>query len=94
MAKNLTEKEILRIMREEWDKKVSSLKETIDITFKSKVKDEDKELLSPGLKVLHKNSGIRYTVQSVGVEDIVLKTPEGKDFLVDKHELEKEYELD
>jgi hypothetical protein len=35
-----------------------------------------------------------YTVVSVGPRDIILKTPEGEEFLLDKEQLEDEYELD
>ena len=94
--RNLTEADVIRVMREEWDKKVSSLAETVEITLNSKVGDGSGEqpILSPELKVMHKQSGIRYTVDSVGPRDVILRTPENDKFLVDKDELEKFYELD
>ncbi len=93
--KNLTEEDVIRVMREEWDKKVAALTETVDIALHAKVgKEGDKPVLSPELKVMHKKAGIRYTVDSVGPRDIILRTPEGEKFIVDKETLEAEYELD
>jgi hypothetical protein len=92
--RTLTEADVIRVMREEWDKKVSALAETVDIAMNVKGKGGDHPVLSPELKVMHKDSGIRYTVDSVGPRDIILRTPEGEKFLVDKDELEKFYELD
>jgi hypothetical protein len=93
--KNLTESDIIRIFREEWELKVNRLSEEIDVTLKAKVGGkEEKQVISPELKILHKKSGIRYTVDSVSPKDCVLRTPEGKTFLVDAETLEREYELD
>lgn len=93
--RTLQEEDVIRIMREEWDRKVQALTETIDVVLNSKVgKDGEKPVISPELKVMHKQSGIRYTVSSVGPRDIILRTPEGEEFLVDKDELETAYELD
>jgi len=92
--KNLTEEDIIRVMREEWQAKVAALTEEVDLTFKAKVDGEDKEVISQDLKVRHKKSQLLYTVVSVGPRDIVLKTPEGEEFLLDKDQLEDEYELD
>lgn len=92
--KKLQEEDIIRIMREEWQSKVAALTEEVDLTFKTKVDGDDKEVISQDLKVRHKDSQILYTVVSVGPNDIILKTPEGEDFLLDKDTLEDEYELD
>ena len=92
--KNLTEEDIIRVMREEWHAKVMSLTEEVDLSFKAKVDGEDKEVISQDLKIRHKKSQLLYTVVSVGPRDIVLKTPEGEEFLLDKDQLEDEYELD
>ena len=92
--RNLNEADVLRIMREEWDKRVESLTEEIDLVMDANPDGDGKEpVISSDLKVKHKKSGIRYTIDSVGPNDIVLRTPEGKDFLIDKAELEKDYEL-
>ena len=92
--KKLQEEDILKIMREEWNAKVSALSEEVDITFKAKVDGENKEVISQDLKVRHKKSQILYTVSSVGPRDVILKTPEGEEFLLDKDKFEDEYELD
>lgn len=93
--RKLQEADVIRIMREEWDKKVTALAETVDLTMHAKGKDGDQQpVISPELKVMHKKSGIRYTVDSVGPRDIILRTPEDEKFLVDKETLEAEYELD
>lgn len=84
----------MRVMREEWDAKVKALAEQIDMVLNSKVDGEQKPVIDPGLKVRHKKSRIRYTVQSASPRDLILKTPEGTTFLVDKGEAEREYELD
>jgi hypothetical protein len=93
--KTLCESDVIRIMREEWDKMVLALNETVEVKMTSpKVIGDDDSIVSPELKVLHKNSGIRYTVDSVSNKDVILRTPEGKKFLVDQTTLETEYELD
>lgn len=92
--RNLQEADVLRIMREEWNKRVASLSEEVDLVMDANVDGDGKEpVISSELKVRHKESGIRYTIDSVGPGDVVLRTPEGDDFIVDKSELEKEYEL-
>jgi len=92
--KKLKDSDIIRIMREEWAAKISRLSETVDATFKGKVDGKEKTLISVDLKLRHKKSQFLYTVVSVGKDDVILKTPEGKQFLIDKHELEKDYEID
>ena len=95
MTKVLDEADVIRTMREEWDKRVSGLNEEVEIAMKSKVgADGEKMIISPELKVRHKKSQLRYTVSSVGPRDVILRTPEEEEFLVDASELEKEYELD
>lgn len=93
--KALKQEDIIRVMREEWQSKVKSLSEQVDVVMNSRVeKKNDVPVLSPELKVMHKTSGIRYTIDSVGPRDAILRTPEGDTFLVDKGTFEKEYELD
>jgi hypothetical protein len=93
--KTLKEEDIIRVMREEWTAGVKALSEQIDMVMNSTVGDDsDVPVLSPELKIRHKKSQIRYTVDSVGPRDIILRTPEGEKFLVDKETLESEYELD
>lgn len=93
--KILTEADIIRIMAEEWDKRVQRLSEEIGLVLNT---DSDKDgeadkIVSPELKLFHKSSGILYTVNSVGPRDVILRTPEGESFIVDKDELAREYEL-
>lgn len=90
--RTLQDADIIRVMREEWDRKVRRLVEETEPNLK--VNGEDGELVSPELKVIHKDSRVRYTVDSVGPRDVILRTPEGEKFLVDKATLEKEYSLD
>lgn len=92
--KKIQEEDIIRIMREEWNAKVAALTEEVDLTFKAKVDGKEKEVISDELKIRHKKSQILYTVVSIGPRDAILKTPEGKEFLIDKDTLEDEYELD
>ena len=99
-VKKLTEADIIRLIREEWELKLKSLAEDADIDFSvklpvnGKVAKEESLVISPGLKVRHKKSHLRYTVVSVSKKDCVLRTPEGKDFLVDAAKMEKNYEVD
>jgi hypothetical protein len=101
--KKLSEADIIRMMREEWDAKVAELSETVDVLFKTKVDGEEKSVIGPGLKLRNKVGkgdskkkprGYLYTVVAVGPRDTVLQTPEGKQFTVDNETLEAEYELD
>jgi len=78
----------LEQLRQENEEKFRALRETVEKTFKGKA------AISNGLKVVHKKTGILYTVKSPGVEDIVLTTPEGEDFLIDKDEFEANYALE
>lgn len=81
-------------MREEWNAKIKKLEEEVDIVMHTNVDGPEQDVLSHGLKLLHKDSGLRYTIDSVGPRDVILLTPEGEKFLVDKAALESEYELD
>lgn len=93
--KALQESDVLRIMQEEWDNRVNRLAEAVEVVMTAPVEEQGtEEILSPDLKVRHKKSGIRYTIASVGPRDVILKTPEGEEFLVDGQELENEYILD
>jgi hypothetical protein len=92
--KKLQEEDVLRIIREEWAAKVKALSEEIDLALKAKVDGKEKEIISPDLKIRHTKSQLLYTVVSIGPKDVILKTPEGEKFLLDKETLEKEYELD
>ena len=89
MTNVLTERELIGLMREEWE---SLLK---DIQLEAGLKLTNKEgdvMLSSGLKLKHKESGLLYTVVSVSPKEVVLKTPEGDEFLVNQEEIPT-YEL-
>lgn len=88
--KHLTESEIIRIFREEWNAKITALTEEVKRTTGGL----DTSIVTPDLKVIHKDSGIRYTVDSVGPNDVILRTPEGEKFLVGASDLESDYALD
>ena len=92
--KKLKDSDIIQIMREEWDAKLASLSEAVDAVLTGKVGGNDSILISPELKLRHKKTQYLYTVMSVSARDAILKTPEGKEFLIDKEELEKNYEID
>lgn len=93
--KNLKEADVLRIMREEWKRKISLLSEDktdIDVKIKFK-KGTEKIVISKDLKVVHAESGIRYTIDSVSPSEIILKTPEGEKFNITPKDLEDDYEV-
>lgn len=92
--KKLEEHDILRMMKQEWKAKIDRLAESVDALLKGKVDGSEKILMSSDLKLRHKKTQFLYTVVSAGPRDVVLKTPEGKQFIVDKDELEQEYEID
>lgn len=92
--KTLNEADVLRVMREEWNARTKALTEQIDMVADAKVDGEKLPVIAPELKVRHKKSQLRYTVSSVGPRDIILRTPEGVEFLIDKDTLEDGYELD
>ena len=87
--KKLNERDIIKLMREEWNARVRSVLESISVDL-----SKDSELVTQGLKVRHKNSKLLYTVVSVSPNDIVLTTPENNEILIDKDEFEKEYVID
>lgn len=93
--KKLRDADIVKIMREEWNSKLSRLTEEVDAVFKAKVDGKVvHSLISAGLKIRHKESSFLYTVVSVGVNDVILTTPEGTPILLSKDEVEENYEID
>lgn len=97
--------DLIKIMREEWNAKLSALQEDVDLMFKAKVDGDDKTILSKGLKVRSKKKSksdegqVLYMVSAVSIRGVDLRPPDGpedgsKDFFVTKDELEKDYELD
>lgn len=83
--KLLTEAEIIKTMQEEWDANVKAL---IELKASGNI-----EVISNELKVKHKKSGIRYTIDSISRDDVVLRRPEGDQILVDKAHLQADYEV-
>lgn len=92
--KKLEDADIIQLMKEEWATKLAQLSEEVDAVFKGKVDGAEKTILSPDTKLKHKKSKLLYTLVSIGPRDAILKTPENKQFIVDKDTLEKEYAID
>jgi len=92
--RTLTEADIINVMREEWTSRVKTLCEKSNVTFSGVVGDKDTILVAPELKIQHRASGLKYTIDSVSPQDVVLRTPEGKLFTVDAQTLENEYLLE
>ena len=91
----LEDKDIIRLMREEWEAKLKKLSEEVDAALNAKVDGKEKTVLSPDLKLKHKKSGFLYTLVSVSPRDAILSTPEGdKQFIVSADELENDYKVD
>jgi len=92
--KNLEDSVIIALIREEWSSKLKRLSESVDAILTGNVDGKEKTILSPETKLRHKKTQYLYDLVSVGPRDVILKTPEGKQFIIDKSKLEKEYELD
>lgn len=92
--KKLEDSVIIELMREEWASKLQRLSESVDAVLTGKVDGKEKTILSPETKLRHKKTQYLYDLVSVGVRDAILKTPEGKQFIVTKDELESDYEID
>lgn len=96
--KTLKETDLIRLMSEEWDKKIFRLNENLDL-FKG---DEKKPVISPGLELTLKEKDLTgnptlYTVVKVDLEDqkVFLQDPTEKNKVipVSFQNLEKEYEI-
>lgn len=82
----LNDKEIVRIMREEWSKiKESALNEL-------SVAKDGKPLVTPGLKLTDKKGNL-YTIQSVGNTGAALEDATGKVVVVPWGQVEEEFNL-
>lgn len=92
MTKRLTNQTMLRLMNEVYDERLKTLSENVDIIIDPGKKDGE-QLVSSELKIKHKSSGLLYTVDSVGPRDMILRNPEGKKFIVNKSEIESDYQL-
>lgn len=90
----LDESVVLRVFREEWQRRKDALREELGVIYKPEGEgDVQKPAISPGLKIKHKKSGTLCTVQSVGTSGVILQKPEGGSFLVSAEDLEKKFEL-
>lgn len=89
--KKLTEADIINVMKEEWNRHIGTVFE--GLTVASHVGGESKPIVTPELKIKHKSSGILYTIDSISMRDVVLRTPEGELMEIDAKTLEKEYEV-
>ena len=84
----ITQKRFKQILQEEVQKKLAEL------NIKSYPGQESGDVLSKGLKVRHKKSGVLYTILSLSPEEVLLQTPDDKTIQLSKDNLAKEYELD
>jgi hypothetical protein len=96
--KRLNESELIKLMNEEWNRRLVSFAESLKLDFSlpgEKGGKEEKLVISDELKVKHEESGYRYTIDSVEAdeEEVVLRSPEGDKFMVHTDKLEKEYGL-
>lgn len=78
-------------MREEWNAKVQTVLRELKIA--ARIKNDQQPHVAPELKVRHKESGLLYTVDSVSMRDVVLRTPEGKQMHLAAKEFEDAYEI-
>lgn len=85
----VTGKDIIRLMRESWESKLDELSSTFKLA-----KGNDVDALSNGLKIRHKESGLLYTVDTIGTRDVTLSTPDGEKFTVSRDDINSLYELD
>jgi len=99
--KKLDDDEIIRVIREEWNRKLRELTEKIDLMMTAKVDGESKDVISPGLKVRSKGKNkpnLLYTVEEIGPVTVALSYVDlnGKEKMIyiKREELEKKYELD
>jgi len=96
--KKLSEQEIIRLMREEWNKKLSRFFESSDkLSTTARVNGEEEMVISPGLKVRSKDD-LLYTVTDVADDseetDFTLSKPSGEEFEVTGKDLESNYKRD
>lgn len=85
MKKLLTESDVIRLMHDEWHKRLCGLCESSDAPAPV---GEKKKLVSTDLKVVHRDSGVCYTVVSIGRDSVCLRTPEGDEFVIDDAEFQ------
>lgn len=90
----LTDQDIVRIIREEYEKRLELLDEKLKMFFKTEGGDE-KSVLSPDLKI-RKKTGELYTIDQVGTWGAILSWVDEEGVhtkKVDRETLEKDYTL-
>jgi urease accessory protein UreE len=92
MSSKLDDKVVLRVLREQRQKQLASLREEVDVTVK--LDGDEKKVISPGLKLRSKDGGILYTVDAVSRDSVVLKDPSGQTIHINDKELASSYDLD
>ena len=93
MSQQLTRAELIAMILEEHSKIIDDLIENVKM-YSGKGKRK-KLLVSPGFKIVHKETGLNYTVSSVEESDegpvLVTIKPSGEEFRIKKSDL-KQYE--
>lgn len=90
MDSTLNEADVITIIREEWDNKIKTLQNEVEVYYKPQ-DGEVKNVISVGLKVRDK-AGNLYTVDAVHPHKFTLKDPVGKRILVSDDVFEKHFE--
>lgn len=85
--------DVINALREAFNGKLRLLEDDAKKKLRLTDKKSDTLLVSDGLKVHHKKSGILYTVAAASKEEVELLTPEGEPFIVDGATFQKDYEL-
>jgi len=92
--KKLSEQEIIRLMREEWNKKISRLLESEDkLSLTARINGEEETVISRELKV-KSEKGLLYTVVDVTDEEITLRKSTGETFPVSVSDFKTNYTRD
>ena len=86
--KKLSNGDIAKMVREEFTRVLAEF----DFTPYPGQSEGD-DTLSNGLEVTHKQTGMDYTVKSIGIDDVELATPEGDSIVVTKDQLKKDYHI-
>lgn len=97
MAKSvLTDADVVRLVKEEYERNIVDLAEGIDMFFEPKRGAGEKNIVSVDLKVRDKN-GVLYTVDSVGSWGVILKRTDDdgseKTIKVDRETFERDFNL-
>jgi cytidylate kinase len=80
------------MMKESYESHLESMIREVDGS-PYKGQTSTRSLVAPELKIRHKKSGLMYVVDTVGLDSVILRTPEDKVFQVSQQEIESDYEL-